>query len=64
MRVSDPVLAYKQQTSPKDHFNEELLKAENPTKNLALLSPTPPSLDATMHPDLLMEDQGCEPQGP
>ena len=68
VRVCDPLLTYKQPTSPKDHFNDDLLKIDAPTKNLALLSPTPPSsLDASsmtssIHPDLLLEGQGCIPQ--
>ena len=64
VRVCDPLLTYKQPTSPKDQFSEELLKVDTstPSKNLALLSPTPPSLDTSIHADLLMENHGCEVQ--
>ena len=66
VRVCDPLLTYKQPTSPKDQFSDDFpLKIDAPTKNLALLSPTPPSsLDASsIHHDLLLEaGQTCIPQ--
>lgn len=54
LRVGDPLLNCKQQNSPKDQFNDDLLKAETPPKTLALLSPT--TLDQPpLQADLLME---------
>ena len=58
VRVCDPLLAFKQPTSPKD--SDDLLKPDFQPKSIALLSsPSPSSLESNIQTDLLMENNAA-----
>ena len=58
-RVCDPLLTYRQSASPPPPTSKS---GESPnTKNLGLLSPETPAFDATLHPDLILDNSTYEP---